>query len=90
MCPTLVPTGALVCLRTLAPLGHIPVFRVYLIMGGGAVRGARVGRGGSNSRGTRPLSCPILQMYTEDRGSKGIIGGSKGQTIFACNFHDEP
>ena len=29
MCPTLVPAGAMVCLRLLAPLGHIPAFRVY-------------------------------------------------------------
>ena len=35
MCPTLVPAGALVCLLALAPLGHIPVFRVYAQRGGG-------------------------------------------------------
>ena len=52
MCPTLVPTGALVCLRTLAPLGHIPVFRVYLVMGGGAVRG--------HPRGPLPLALGYL------------------------------
>ena len=30
---------SLVCLRVLAPLGHIPAVRVYQVMGGGAVRG---------------------------------------------------
>ena len=35
MCPTLVPAGALACLRLLAPLDHMPVFRVSQVMGVG-------------------------------------------------------
>ena len=33
LCPILVSAGALICLLSLAPLGHIPVCRVFRVMG---------------------------------------------------------
>ena len=85
MCPTLVPTGALVCLRTLAPLGHIPVFRVYLVMGGGAPSWATAtGPGLFRSLGFRNPSGYWLLRRSTYKGREGWAAPGRLHVVWVC------
>ena len=85
MRPILVSAGALVCLLLLTPLGHIPVYQVLQVMGGGGGHrspswATATSPGIFRSLGFRNRNGYWLvqrSTYSHTRGGKGSVGAPR-------------